>query len=208
MLKDIWLVVTANVTGGNAGKAYESSVARLNKLEKRLTQPLPRPDPLGVEADVGEGVQPDLHVRHRMRGSRPSPAPPFVLKATFRTRGVGKVAFKAPPGLYRLAWSCILIRVRIAVAGASGYAGGELLRLLLAHPEAEIGTLTAGGSAGTRLGAHQPHLARALAWLRARQDPAGYWDAVSMNKRYEAGSMMERFMRDATTSYAVLALSR
>jgi N-acetyl-gamma-glutamyl-phosphate reductase len=48
--------------------------------------------------------------------------------------------------------------VRIAVAGASGYAGGELLRLLLAHPEAEIGTLTAGGSAGTQLGAHQPHL--------------------------------------------------
>ena len=48
--------------------------------------------------------------------------------------------------------------MRIAVAGASGYAGGELLRLLLAHPEAEIGALTAGGSAGTRLGAHQPHL--------------------------------------------------
>jgi N-acetyl-gamma-glutamyl-phosphate reductase len=48
--------------------------------------------------------------------------------------------------------------VRIAVAGASGYAGGELLRLLLAHPEAEIGALTAGGSAGTRLGVHQPHL--------------------------------------------------
>src|SRR3954464_427987 len=48
--------------------------------------------------------------------------------------------------------------VRAAVAGASGYAGGELLRLLLAHPEAEIGALTAGGSAGTRLGAHQPTL--------------------------------------------------
>ena len=48
--------------------------------------------------------------------------------------------------------------VRVAVAGASGYAGGELLRLLLAHPDVEIGTLTAGGSAGTRLGAHQPHL--------------------------------------------------
>ncbi|MHA6623099.1 N-acetyl-gamma-glutamyl-phosphate reductase [Pseudonocardia sp. DLS-67] len=47
---------------------------------------------------------------------------------------------------------------RVAVAGASGYAGGELLRLLLAHPDVEIGTLTAGGSAGTRLGAHQPHL--------------------------------------------------
>jgi len=48
--------------------------------------------------------------------------------------------------------------VRVAVAGASGYAGGELLRLLLAHPAVEIGALTAGGSAGTRLGAHQPHL--------------------------------------------------
>jgi N-acetyl-gamma-glutamyl-phosphate reductase len=47
---------------------------------------------------------------------------------------------------------------RVAVAGASGYAGGELLRLLLAHPDVEIGTLTAGGSASTRLGAHQPHL--------------------------------------------------
>lgn len=48
--------------------------------------------------------------------------------------------------------------MRIAVAGASGYAGGELLRLLLAHPEVEIGALTAGESAGTRLGVHQPHL--------------------------------------------------
>jgi N-acetyl-gamma-glutamyl-phosphate reductase len=48
--------------------------------------------------------------------------------------------------------------VRIAVAGASGYAGGELLRLLLAHPDVEIGTLTAGGNAGARLGALQPHL--------------------------------------------------
>jgi N-acetyl-gamma-glutamyl-phosphate reductase len=48
--------------------------------------------------------------------------------------------------------------VRIAVAGASGYAGGELLRLLLAHPDVQIGALTAGGSAGSRLGEHQPHL--------------------------------------------------
>ena len=47
---------------------------------------------------------------------------------------------------------------RIAVAGASGYAGGEVLRLLLAHPQVEIGTLTAGTNAGERLGALQPHL--------------------------------------------------
>jgi N-acetyl-gamma-glutamyl-phosphate reductase len=46
----------------------------------------------------------------------------------------------------------------VAVAGASGYAGGEVLRLLLGHPEARIGTLTAHGSAGTLLGEHHPHL--------------------------------------------------
>jgi N-acetyl-gamma-glutamyl-phosphate reductase len=46
----------------------------------------------------------------------------------------------------------------VAVAGASGYAGGELLRLLLQHPGVEIGTLTAGSNAGERLGALQPHL--------------------------------------------------
>jgi N-acetyl-gamma-glutamyl-phosphate reductase len=48
--------------------------------------------------------------------------------------------------------------VRAAVAGASGYAGGELLRLLLAHPEVEIGALTANSNAGQKLGALQPHL--------------------------------------------------
>ncbi|MFE6333175.1 N-acetyl-gamma-glutamyl-phosphate reductase [Streptomyces sp. NPDC057798] len=48
--------------------------------------------------------------------------------------------------------------VRAAVAGASGYAGGELLRLLLAHPRVEIGALTGNSNAGQRLGALQPHL--------------------------------------------------
>jgi N-acetyl-gamma-glutamyl-phosphate reductase len=48
---------------------------------------------------------------------------------------------------------------RVAVAGASGYAGGELLRLLLGHPAAEIGALTADSSAGTSLGTHHPQLA-------------------------------------------------
>ena len=50
-----------------------------------------------------------------------------------------------------------------AVAGASGYAGGEVLRLLLGHPaladgRLAIGALTAGASAGSALGEHHPHL--------------------------------------------------
>ncbi|MEU3062459.1 N-acetyl-gamma-glutamyl-phosphate reductase [Streptomyces subrutilus] len=48
--------------------------------------------------------------------------------------------------------------VRVAVAGASGYAGGEVLRLLLSHPEAEIGALTGNSNAGQSLGSLQPHL--------------------------------------------------
>ena len=63
--------------------------------------------------------------------------------------------------------------MRAAVAGASGYAGGELLRLLLGHPSFEIGALTAGSSAGATLGAHQPHLpslaGRILAETTARE---------------------------------------
>ena len=50
------------------------------------------------------------------------------------------------------------MRMRVAVAGASGYVGGEVLRLALGHPEVEIGAVTAGESAGTALGGHQPHL--------------------------------------------------
>ncbi|MBW5483515.1 N-acetyl-gamma-glutamyl-phosphate reductase [Streptomyces bambusae] len=48
--------------------------------------------------------------------------------------------------------------VRVAVAGASGYAGGEVLRLLLAHPGVEIGALTGNTNAGQFLGSLQPHL--------------------------------------------------
>jgi N-acetyl-gamma-glutamyl-phosphate reductase len=53
--------------------------------------------------------------------------------------------------------------VSVAVAGASGYAGGEILRLLLGHPayadgRLTIGALTAAASAGTSVTEHHPHL--------------------------------------------------
>nr|WP_084022056.1 N-acetyl-gamma-glutamyl-phosphate reductase [Mycobacterium avium] len=53
--------------------------------------------------------------------------------------------------------------MRVAVAGASGYAGGEILRLLLGHPayaqgRLAIGAVTAAASAGSPLGEHHPHL--------------------------------------------------
>jgi len=48
--------------------------------------------------------------------------------------------------------------VSVAVAGASGYVGGEVLRVFAQHPEVEFGALTAHSSVGDRLGVHQPHL--------------------------------------------------
>jgi N-acetyl-gamma-glutamyl-phosphate reductase len=48
--------------------------------------------------------------------------------------------------------------IRTAVVGASGYSGGELLRLIDVHPTLEVGALVAGGNAGRRLGELHPHL--------------------------------------------------
>jgi len=52
----------------------------------------------------------------------------------------------------------------VAVAGASGYAGAELLRLLSLHPEFEVVTVTAHQNAGQPLAAVHPHL-RSLSHL-------------------------------------------
>lgn len=48
--------------------------------------------------------------------------------------------------------------ISVAVSGASGYVGGEVLRVFSAHPDVEFGALTAHSSAGDALGVHQPHL--------------------------------------------------
>ena len=56
----------------------------------------------------------------------------------------------------------------VAVAGASGYAGGELLRILAGHPDFEVRTVTAHQNAGHPLIAHQPHL-RSLAHLTLQE---------------------------------------
>ena len=49
-------------------------------------------------------------------------------------------------------------KVPVAVIGASGYSGAELLRLLLFHDQAEIACLTSRQAAGRRLAEEQPRL--------------------------------------------------
>lgn len=53
----------------------------------------------------------------------------------------------------------------------------------------------------------QPRLARGLAWLRAHQEASGRWRATSLNKQRDPASDPARFMNDAATAYAVLALT-
>ncbi|WP_067502635.1 N-acetyl-gamma-glutamyl-phosphate reductase [Actinoplanes sp. TFC3] len=49
--------------------------------------------------------------------------------------------------------------IRVAVAGASGYAGGELLRLIAGHPELDLVAATAHTQAGAPVSAVHPQLA-------------------------------------------------
>ena len=48
--------------------------------------------------------------------------------------------------------------IQVAVAGASGYVGGELLRLIAAHPMLDLGNVTANTNAGEKLGKFHPHI--------------------------------------------------
>jgi len=52
-------------------------------------------------------------------------------------------------------------KIRVAVVGASGYTGAELVRLLVCHPAVQISTMTADRKAGQNLGDVFPHLASA-----------------------------------------------
>src|SRR5664280_231596 len=67
--------------------------------------------------------------------------------------------------------------LRAAVAGASGYAGGELLRLLLGHPQIELAALTAGSSAGAEVTATHPQLPQLAGRTFVATDAAALADA-------------------------------
>ncbi|GIF49561.1 N-acetyl-gamma-glutamyl-phosphate reductase [Asanoa ferruginea] len=66
--------------------------------------------------------------------------------------------------------------IRVAVAGASGYAGGELVRLIAGHPELDLVAVTAHSQAGAPLAAVHPQLA-GLDLTLTTTDPAVLADA-------------------------------
>jgi N-acetyl-gamma-glutamyl-phosphate/LysW-gamma-L-alpha-aminoadipyl-6-phosphate reductase len=62
---------------------------------------------------------------------------------------------------------------RVSIAGASGYGGGELLRLLLGHPHVKIAQVTSESNAGHYVHSVHPNLRPGLATLRYSNYAAG-----------------------------------
>ena len=62
-------------------------------------------------------------------------------------------------------------RIRASIAGGSGYTGGELLRLLLGHPEVEVAQVTSERRAGKRVIGVHPNLRKrtTLTFVRAEE---------------------------------------
>jgi len=61
--------------------------------------------------------------------------------------------------------------IKVAVVGSSGYAGGELLRILLGHKEVEVTAVTSESSAGQHVASLFPHLGRLCNLTLEKADP-------------------------------------
>ena len=72
-------------------------------------------------------------------------------------------------------WSYIVSAAQtwtVGVTGATGYAGGEVCRLLAGHPNLRLAGVHANSSAGRRLGELQPHLLPYADMIVQPSDPA------------------------------------
>ncbi|WP_122820001.1 N-acetyl-gamma-glutamyl-phosphate reductase [Varibaculum vaginae] len=70
--------------------------------------------------------------------------------------------------------------MKVSIIGASGFAGGEILRIVAAHPNFEVDQLCASSSVGKKLGEFHPHLPQlAQRELRA-VDPAALKESAAI----------------------------
>src|ERR1700722_1877479 len=70
--------------------------------------------------------------------------------------------------------------MKVGILGASGYTGGELLRLLAGHPEFEVAVATAHSHAGEPVGRHTPSLAAAYPGLVYEESGPARFDALDL----------------------------
>ena len=70
--------------------------------------------------------------------------------------------------------------MKVGIAGASGYTGAELLRLLSAHPTFEVGVATAHSHAGQPVGGHTPSLRAAYPGLVYEETDVAALDGLDL----------------------------
>ena len=70
--------------------------------------------------------------------------------------------------------------MKVGIAGASGYTGAELLRLLSAHPQFEVGVATAHARAGLPVGGHTPSLRAAYPGLAYEETSVAALDGLDL----------------------------
>jgi N-acetyl-gamma-glutamyl-phosphate reductase len=92
--------------------------------------------------------------------------------------------------------------IRVSIVGASGYAGGELIRLLAAHPNVEVASLHARGRDNAPLADEFPHLAPLGLTLNDGEPRAGEVDALFLT--LPAGQSSEFAERHAASGTTVI----
>ncbi|GAC1632722.1 MAG: N-acetyl-gamma-glutamyl-phosphate reductase [Chloroflexota bacterium] len=86
-------------------------------------------------------------------------------------------------------------RIKVSIAGASGYTGGELLRLLLGHPQVDIGQATSERRAGKRVVGVHPNLRKRTDLLFSRVEDLEKCDVLFLALPHGAsGASIDRFL--------------
>ncbi|MFF1715964.1 N-acetyl-gamma-glutamyl-phosphate reductase [Streptomyces sp. NPDC058268] len=95
--------------------------------------------------------------------------------------------------------------LKVAVAGASGYIGGELLRLLLGHPEVEVAAATSNRYAGRRVDTAHPNLRSVTDLTFISPDDLGTYDVLFLATPH--GETMDRMGEFLTMAPHVIDLT-
>ena len=95
--------------------------------------------------------------------------------------------------------------MKAAIVGGSGYVGGELLRLLLGHPEVEVAQVTSDSMAGRAVGRAHPNLRRATDLTFSRHESLGRADVTFLATPH--GGSFERVPELMATGGIVIDLS-
>lgn len=90
--------------------------------------------------------------------------------------------------------------IRVAVVGAAGYIGGELLRLLISHPDVELAAATSRGLRGRQIDGVHPNLRSRTRLAFCREDDLDHYDVLFLATPHrETMRRMPEFLGRADT---------